>query len=119
MFSTLGSAFCVAQETKILARNHKIAFRFFSKYRLCFVETRQYGGKSSSASEKTIGMIEDDLIELWQRFLKDPRASEAEIRRMSLAALLNQNFRLQLLAWFLKKEAGNARQRTTLRCRLP
>jgi len=37
---------------------------------------------------------------------------------MSLAALLNKNFRLQLLAWFLKKEAGNERQRTTLRGRL-
>ena len=67
---------------------------------------------------RPLGMIEDDLIELWQRFLKDPRASEAEIRRMSLAALLNQNFRLQLLAWFLKKEAGNERRRTTLRGRL-
>jgi len=51
-------------------------------------------------------MVEDDTIDLWQRFLKDPRASEAEIRKMSLAALLNKNFRLQLLAWFEKKEAG-------------
>jgi hypothetical protein len=107
----------VAQETKILARNHKTAFRFFSKYRPVLrggaaisrksSATWRYAG--SSASEKTIGMVEDDLIELWQRFLKDPRASEAEIRRMSLAALLNQNFRLQLLAWFLKKEAENER----------
>ena len=60
-------------------------------------------------------MIEDDdVIELWQRFLKDPRASEAEIRRMSLAALLGKDFRLHLLAWFLKKEAANERRRTTL-----
>ena len=82
-----------------------------------------YGGRSSatqrniewSASEKTIGMIEDDdVIELWQRFLKDPRASEAEIRRMSLAALLGKDFRLHLLAWFLKKEAANEHRRTTL-----
>ena len=56
----------------------------------------------------------DDLIELWQRFLKDPRASEAEVRRMCVAALLGKDFRLQLLAWFLKKEAGNKHQRTTL-----
>jgi hypothetical protein len=61
-------------------------------------------------------MVEDDdLIELWQRFLKDPRASDAEIRRMCLAALLGKDFRLQLLAWFLKKEAGNEHRRTTLR----
>ena len=38
----------VAQETKILARNHKTALRFFSKYRLCFVGVRQYGGRSSA-----------------------------------------------------------------------
>jgi hypothetical protein len=70
-------------------------------------------GSSAWASEKTIGMIEDDLIELWQRFLKDPRASEAEVRRMSLAALLGKDFRLHLLAWFLKKEAANEHSRTT------
>jgi hypothetical protein len=103
----------VAKETKILARNHKTFDVFLSigcasgpALLRKSLATCRYAG--SSASEKTVGMVEDDLIELWQRFLKDPRASEAEIRKMSLAALLNKNFRLQLLAWFLKRRETSA-----------
>jgi hypothetical protein len=58
---------------------------------------------------------DDDLIELWQRFLNDPRASEAEVRRMCVAALLGKDFRVQLLAWFLKKEAGKDGDQSRLR----
>jgi hypothetical protein len=51
-------------------------------------------------------MIDDDIIvELWRRFLKDPRTSDAEIRRLSRLALLHyEDFRLQLIAWSLKNE---------------
>ena len=51
-------------------------------------------------------MVDDDIIlELWRRFLKDPRTSDAEIRRLSLLAKLHyEDFRLQLIAWSLKNE---------------
>jgi hypothetical protein len=44
-------------------------------------------------------MVDDDsLDELWRRFLKDPRTSDAEIRRLSRLALLRyEDFRLQLM----------------------
>ena len=50
---------------------------------------------------KNIVMVDDDtLVELWRRFLKDPRTSDAEIRRLSRLALLRyEDFRLQLIAW--------------------
>ena len=59
-------------------------------------------------------MVDDDtLLELWQCLLKDPRVSDAEIRRQCLVALLgNENFRLQLIEWFLRDEPGNVPQRT-------
>jgi hypothetical protein len=49
-------------------------------------------------------MVDDDtLVELWRRLLKDPRTSDAEIRRLSRLALLRyEDFRLQLIAWSLK-----------------
>ena len=48
-------------------------------------------------------MVDDDtLVELWRRFLNDPRTSDAEIRRLSRLALLRyEDFRLQLIAWSL------------------
>ena len=53
---------------------------------------------------KNIVMVDDDtLVQLWRRFLKDPRTSDAEIRRLSRLALLRyEDFRLQLIAWSLK-----------------
>ena len=49
-------------------------------------------------------MADDDiLVELWRRFLKDPRTSDAEIRRLSRLALLRyEDF--CLIAWSLKNE---------------
>jgi len=54
-------------------------------------------------------MVDDDtLVELWRRFLTDPRTSNAEIRRMSRLALLRyEDFRLQLIAWFLNPAASS------------
>ena len=53
---------------------------------------------------KNIVMVDDDtLVELWRRFLNDPRTSDVEIRRLSLLALLRYDqFRLQLTAWSLE-----------------
>ena len=58
---------------------------------------------------KNIVMVDDDtLVELWRRFLKDPRTSDAEIRRLSrLAPLRYEDFRLQLISWFLNPPAGS------------
>ena len=55
---------------------------------------------------KNIVMVDDDtIVELWRRFLMDPRTSVAEIRRMSFLAQLHyEDFRLQLIAWSLKNE---------------
>jgi hypothetical protein len=55
---------------------------------------------------KNIVMVDDDIIlELWRRFLKDPRTSNAEIQKLSLLAKLHyEDFRLQLIAWSLKNE---------------
>ena len=54
-------------------------------------------------------MVDDDtLVELWRRFLTDPRTSNAEIRRMSRLALLRyEDFRLQLVAWSLNPPASS------------
>ena len=54
-------------------------------------------------------MVDDDtLVELWRRFLKDPRTSDAEIRRLSRLALLRyEDFRLQLIAWSLNPPASS------------
>jgi len=51
---------------------------------------------------KDIVMADDDtLVELWRRFLKDPRTSDAEIRRLSRLALLRyEDF--CLIAWSSK-----------------
>ena len=54
-------------------------------------------------------MVDDDtLVELWRRFLKDPRTSNAEIRRLSRLALLRyEDFRMQLFAWSLNHPASS------------
>jgi hypothetical protein len=57
------------------------------------------------AGRKIIMVDDDTLVELWRRFLMDPRTSVAEIRRMSLLAQYHyEDFRLQLIAWSLKNE---------------
>ena len=60
-------------------------------------------------------MIDDDtLVELWRRFLKDPRTSDADIRRLSRLALLRyQDFRLQLIVWSLKNEREPSTNRSS------
>jgi hypothetical protein len=50
---------------------------------------------------KNIVMVGDaTVVELWKRFLKDSRTSNAEIRKLSLLAQLHyEDFRLQLILW--------------------
>ena len=54
-------------------------------------------------------MVDDDtLVELLRRFLRDPRTSDAEIRRLSRLALLRyEDFRLQLISWSLNPPASS------------
>jgi hypothetical protein len=58
---------------------------------------------------KNIVMVDDDtLVELWRRFLKDPRTSDAVIRSLSRLALLRyEDFRPQLIAWSLDPPASS------------
>jgi hypothetical protein len=53
---------------------------------------------------------DDILLELWRRFLTDPRASDDKIRRMCIIALVDrEDFPAQLIEWFLKTRAGKTR----------
>ena len=115
----------VAQEAKLLARNHKNALRPFCKRQsrslvgACQVlwlrivggpgccHRRQPGSSAQPSvpfAGKNIVMVDDDtLVESWQSFLMDFRTSDAEIRRLSrLAFLRYEDFRLQLIAWSLE-----------------
>ena len=51
-------------------------------------------------------MVDDEIIlELWRRFLNDPRTSDADIQKLSLLAKLHyEDFRLQLIVWSRKNE---------------
>jgi hypothetical protein len=111
----------VAQEVKMLAHDHKNTFRFFCKRQHYpwwgpsgpMAEDRRPVGSSARRSvlsrKRTSFMVDDDtlVVELWRRFLKDPRTSDAEIRRLSRLALLRyKDFRLQLIAWSLDPPAS-------------
>ena len=74
--------------------------------RAALVAPKRCAWAVSVFAEKNIVMVDDDtLVELWRRFLMDPRTSVAEIRRMSFLAQLHyEDFRLQLIAWSLKNE---------------
>ena len=118
----------LAQETKLLARDHKNTFRFF----VSISRDPWWGPSGPMAADrrrprlslagvilfcpfarKNIVMVDDDtLVELWRRFLKDPRTSDAEIRRLSRLALLRyEDFRLQLIAWSLEFAKPHPSQR--------
>ena len=113
----------MAQEAKTSARNHKTTFRFFLNvsrdpwWGRQVLWLRIVGGPVVIAgvvlfcpfAGKNIVMVDDDtLVELWRRFLKDPRTSDAEIRRLSRLALLRyEDFRLQLIAWSLNPPASS------------
>jgi hypothetical protein len=57
-------------------------------------------GRSRFAGKNIVMVDDDTLVELWRRFLKDPRTSDAKIRRLFRLALLRyEDFRLQLIAW--------------------
>jgi hypothetical protein len=59
-------------------------------------------GRSLFAGKNIVIVDDGTLVELRQRFLKDPHTSDGEIRRLSRLALLRyEDFRLQLIAWSL------------------
>jgi hypothetical protein len=59
-------------------------------------------GRSLFAGKNIVMVDDDSLVELWRRFVNDPRTSDGEIRRLSRLALLRyEDFRLQLIAWSL------------------
>ena len=113
----------MAQEAKMLARDHKNTLRFFCKRQ----NDPWWGPSGPMAADrrrprlcagvvlfcpfagKNIVMVDDDtLVELLRRFLRDPRTSDAEIRRLSRLALLRyEDFRLQLVAWSLNPPASS------------
>ena len=53
-------------------------------------------------------MIDDaTIVEMCQRLLTDPRGPDAEVRRLSVMALLcNEDFRLRLLEWLFLDAPG-------------
>jgi hypothetical protein len=53
-------------------------------------------------------MIDDaTIVEMCQRLLMDPCAPDAEVRRLSVMALLcNEDFRLRLLEWLFLDAPG-------------
>jgi hypothetical protein len=64
-------------------------------------------GRSPSAGKNIVMVDDDTLVELWRRFLKDPRTSDAVIQGLSRLALLRyEDFRLQLIAWSLNPPAS-------------
>jgi len=72
-------------------------------------------GPIDRPSENTAMVDDATLVDLWQRMLRDPRASDPEIRTLCIVALLcNEDFRLRLIEWFLEDKPGSVHQRPIL-----
>jgi hypothetical protein len=76
-------------------------------------------GRSLFAGKNIVMVDDGTLVELSQRFLEDPRTSDAEIRRLSRLALLRyEDFRLQLIAWSLNPPASSLPNSAAMTSRL-